>query len=182
MKSSVCSHSAKRIKTLMGKEVRFSLSLPKTELAQAHKCDQIKLLQIVDRLWDSDTPRKDTAKQRRVALSTDDPLTLLNQTVLMTQCSVNQKYHHCRLLPEGQLLHAALFNRNIRCGFREYFFAFKWLKMMNQKMRALHASIHAKKYQIAVLKDDVPEEKVPLLGLPIKMEERHFRMGHTIKL
>lgn len=165
----------------MGKEARFSLSPPKTELAQAHKCDRIKVPQLVDRFWASDLPCKDSAKQRNVALSTDDPLTVFNQEALMTQCCVNQKYHHCRLMPEEHSAQSALFSRNIRCGFREYFFAFKWLKTMNQKMQALHASIHAKQYQIAILKEDVSEEKMPLLGLPIKMEERHFRMGHTIK-
>jgi len=188
MKSNICSHAAKRIKTLLGKEsCRFSLSSTKSQqsLSPAHKCDQIRLSQIIsqiDRLCSVEPSIKEVAeKQRQVAFSSCDPLTLLNQEVMMTQCCVNQKYMHCSLLLEGKSLHAALLGRNIQCGFREYFFAFKWLKMMGLRMRALHASIHAKKYQIAVLKEEANEEKLPLLELPIKTEERHFLMGHTIK-
>lgn len=188
MKSNICNHAAKRIRTLLRKEAgRFSLSSTKSQqsLSRAHKCDQIRLLQIIsqlDRLCCVEASIKETVeKQRQVACSSFDPLTLLNQEVMMTQCCVNQKYIHCSLALEGKPLHPVLVGRNIQFGFREYFFAFKWLKMMGQRMRALQASIQAKKYQVAVLKEEAIEEEMPLLEVPIKMEERHFLMGHTIK-
>jgi hypothetical protein len=42
---------------------------------------------------------------------------------------------------------------------------------------------NARKYQIAILKDENSEEGInkPINWTPIKMEERHFFMGHTIK-
>jgi hypothetical protein len=188
MQSNICSHAAKRIKTLLRQESgRFSLSSTKNQqsLPRVYKCDQIRLSQIIsqiDRLCCIEPSIKEIAeKQRQVAFSSCDPLTLLNQEVMMTQCCVNQKYMHCSLLIEEKSLHAALLGRNIQCGFREYFFFFKWLKMMGQRMRSLHASIHVKKYQIDVLKEEAFEENFTLLELPIKREERHFLMGHTIK-
>ncbi len=48
---------------------------------------------------------------------------------------------------------------------------------------ANHVIPNARKYQIAILKDENSEEGInrPINWTPIKMEERHFFMGHTIK-
>ena len=100
-------------------------------------------------------------------------LTRMHQEVLMTQCSVNQKYMHCCVHQEMRnpvLLH----QRVIQQGFREYFFAYKQFKSLSN-----HPIFHAKKHQIALLEDE--KEQWPKDFLPIKQEERHFRMGHTIK-
>jgi hypothetical protein len=50
---------------------------------------------------------------------------------------------------------------------------------------ASHVYFNVKKYQIAVLKDENSEDKSkeikPIDWMPVKTEERHFLMGHTIK-
>jgi hypothetical protein len=178
---SVCKHSAKRIESLLGKSGNLLLSVrplsSQARLDKEHKCDQVKLPQIISQMDRLSTAKPATEKpfrkQRKMHLP-HATLTSVHQEVVMTQCCVNQKYRHYCIHQEMNNS-ALLYNRIIQHGFREYFFAYKQFKNL-----AMQTILHAKKYQIDLLKDEKPEEWPKDLH-PIKTEERHFRIGHTIK-
>ena len=177
----VCRRSATRIKSLLGSNTSRLLSLPpltsEMRLCKKHKCDAVKLPQIISQMSRLHTKtardKKPPSKQREIHLP-DPFLTRVHQEVLMTQCSVNQKYMHQCLEQEAKNP-ALLQQRSVQCGFREYFFAYKRFKELEQQ-----TIVRAKKYQIDLLKDEHPEEWPKDLH-PVKTEERHFRIAHTIK-
>jgi len=119
-------------------------------------------------------------KQRLINLPSCNgvPMNTLDQGAVSTQCCVNQKHVNHFFLFEGKNSQDILSRRHIQRRFREYLLASKQLKNM-----ANHVIPNARKYQIAILKDENSEEGInrPINWTPIKMEERHFFMGHTIK-
>ena len=190
----VCRHSAKRIKTLLDKSKNQLLSYApheqfKENFPVTHKCDHIKLSQIflamdklcAQELQISKLPCTEfLEKQRLVNLPRCNgvPLTRLDQGVVSTQCCVNQKHVNHFFLFDGKNPQDLLAGRHVQRRFREYILASRQLKNI-----AIQVIPNARKYQIALLKDENPDEggNRPMDWMPIKTEERHFRIGHTIK-
>lgn len=198
MKSStclnVCRHSAKRIKNLLDHSKAKLLSYASTDVAKksdfpiTHKCDHIKLSQLLSHIDRLSVQEFEVAKlkckefhdkQRQINLPrcSGVPLTTLDHGAVTTQCCINQKHVNHFFLFEKKNSRDLLSQRYVQRGFREYLLASRQFKSMN------HAIPNARKYQIAVLKDENSEEAAnrPIDWTPIKMEERHFLMGHTIK-
>jgi len=194
-RSNVCRHSAKRIKTLLDKSKNQLLSYALNEPAKqddfpvTHKCDHIKLSQILtamDKLCGQEFQisklkcKELLDKQRMINLPICNgvPLTSLDHGAVSTQCCVNQKHVNHFFLFEGKHPQDLLSRRHVHRRFREYLLACRQLKNI-----AHQAIPNARKYQIAILKDENPDEGItrPIDWMPIKMEERHFLMGHTIK-
>jgi hypothetical protein len=199
MKSSsylnVCRHSAKRIKNLLDKSKNQLLSYTpaeeskKSDFPVTHKCDHIKLSQTLLHMDKLCTQEFETSKlkckefqdkQRTINLShcSGVPMNTLDHGAVSTQCCVNQKHVNHFFLFEAKRPDDILSRRHIQRGFREYLLASRQFKSM-----ATHAIPNARKYQIAILKDENAEEKQipPIDWMPIKMEERLFLMGHTVK-
>ncbi|HEY2810279.1 MAG TPA: hypothetical protein VGJ00_02670 [Rhabdochlamydiaceae bacterium] len=192
--SNICRHSAKRIKTFFNQEKDQLLSPTQARphpFPQEHKCDYIKLPQFISHMDRANIQEHGTAKlkckefhekQRLINLSRCGgfPLNPQDQEAVSTQCCVNQKHVNHFFLMEGKNAHDTFSRRSIRRGFREYLLASKQFKSM-----ASHVYFNVKKYQIAVLKDENSEDKSkeikPIDWMPVKTEERHFLMGHTIK-
>jgi hypothetical protein len=190
----VCKHSAKRIKNLLDKSKNQLLPTSSVEPPKKsnfpvnRKCDHIKLSQIIshmDRLCVQEFEvsklrcKEFQDKQRLINLShcSGVPMNTLDHGAVTTQCCVNQKHVNHFFLQEGKNPHDIFSRRHIQRRFREYLLASRQLKSMN------HAIPNARKYQIAILKDESPEEGAnhPIDWTPIKTEERLFHMGHTIK-
>jgi hypothetical protein len=191
----ICRYSAKRIKNLLNTSknqlLSHSSSLQERNdtFPATHKCDHIKLSQILGALDKFCVQELQVSKlkcpefldkQRSIQVPNCNgvPLTALDQNAVSTQCCINQKHVNHFFLFEGKNGRDPLSGRHIQRRFREYLLAYKQLKNISQQ-----ASPNARKYQIALLKDENVEEAAlpPIDWIPIKMEERHFLMGYTIK-
>ncbi len=191
--SNVCKHSAKRIKILLDKSQLLSYALSKSakqeDFPATHKCDHIKLSQILaamDKLCSQDFQVSnlncheflDKQRMSSLPMCNGVPLTSLDHGAVSTQCCVNQKHVNYFFLFKSNDPQDLLSQRHVQRRFREYLLACKQLKNI------VHQAVpNARKYQIALLKDENSEEGTvkSIDWMPVKMEERHFRMGHTIK-
>lgn len=189
--TNICRHSAKRIKNLLDKsknKLLSSSSPQKRDFPIHHKCNHIKISQILaymDKVWQQEpdklTCKEFQDKQRSIHVPNYAavPTNVLDHGLISTQCCVNQKHVNHFFLLEGKNSQELLSRRHFQMRFREYILACRELKKMPTQDIP-----NARKYQIAILKDENLEENVPSRPtdwMPIKMEERHFLMGHTIK-
>lgn len=189
----ICRHSAKRIKNYLNRS-KNQLLIPSQSPPQTngftlhHKCDYIKLTQILSHMDKLSIQEFEVSKFKskefqekqleiHIPSCTGVPMTTLDQGIVSTQCCINQKHVNHFFLSEGKKPQDLFGRRDIQRRLREYLLAIRQLKSMT------HTVPNTRKYQIDILIDENPEERMnrPIDWTPLKMEERHFRIGHTIK-
>lgn len=186
----LCGHSAKRIKKLLDEEKSRLLSNISSEFVKddpfqsTHKHDYIKVSQInshMDRLSTQEyevekLKCKDLQKKQTLIDLTNGSGHPLDEEAAMTQCCVNQKHINSFFLNKKSP--DFLTGRDVRRCFKAYSLAFKKLKNMSN-----YCFNSVKKYQIALLEENTDtklKKDRPIDWMPLKMEERHFLMGHTV--
>ena len=165
--SAVCNRSARHVKNLLDKGI---LTTEQTKADMAHANSVIfstKTKKIAAYLLLS---QKTDCKRSRAF----DNLNIITQQ----RCANPKDISH--FFPViCKYLYTALTGRINFCQFREYFFAVKFKHLASQSRLP-----NPKKYQIDLLKEQ-PEMEGFLESsqdwMPLKMEERHFLMGHTMK-
>src|ERR1700730_7407501 len=115
----ICRHSAKRIKNLLDKNrlLPSSLEQPKkSSFPVNHKCDYIKLSQILSHMdklsiQESEVSKfkckefQDKQRQIHIPNCSGVPMTTLDHGAVNTQCCVNQKHVNYFFLFEGKKPH-----------------------------------------------------------------------------